>query len=315
MIGYIGSRVAQGLVLLLLVSAVIFVVIHSAPGGPALLNQPDTDPAVAKELAQQLGLNDPIPIQYGRWLANVLRGSLGKSYQHNLPTSALILERVPKTLLLSGVALVLAFVLAVPLGVVSAVYRHSLVDALTTVTAFFGVSVPIFWLGIMLIILFSVQFGWLPSSGMLTVGLPFSLPDLLRHLIMPALVLSTFPLAQLTRYVRSSVLEVLTQDYIRTARSKGLAEWRLLSRHALRNALVPVVTVLGVLTPQLLSGAVVTETLFAWPGLGRLAVDSAITRDYPVILGVTLLASVLVVASNLMTDLTYGVLDPRITLR
>jgi len=315
MIGYIGSRVAQGLVLLLLVSAVIFVVIHSAPGGPALLNQPDTDPAVAKELAQQLGLNDPIPIQYGRWLANVLRGSLGKSYQHNLPTSALILERVPKTLLLSGVALVLAFVLAVPLGVVSAVYRHSLVDALTTVTAFFGVSVPIFWLGIMLIILFSVQFGWLPSSGMLTVGLPFSLADLLRHLIMPALVLSTFPLAQLTRYVRSSVLEVLTQDYIRTARSKGLAEWRLLSRHALRNALVPVVTVLGVLTPQLLSGAVVTETLFAWPGLGRLAVDSAITRDYPVILGVTLLASVLVVASNLMTDLTYGVLDPRITLR
>lgn len=315
MIGYIGSRVAQGLVLLLLVSAVIFVVIHSAPGGPALLNQPDTDPAVAKELAQQLGLNDPIPIQYGRWLANVLRGSLGKSYQHNLPTSALILERVPKTLLLSGVALVLAFVLAVPLGVVSAVYRHSLVDALTTVTAFFGVSVPIFWLGIMLIILFSVQFGWLPSSGMLTVGLPFSLADLLRHLIMPALVLSTFPLAQLTRYVRSSVLEVLTQDYIRTARSKGLAEWRLLSRHALRNALVPVVTVLGVLTPQLLSGAVVTETLFAWPGLGRLAVDSAITRDYPVILGVTLLASVLVVVSNLMTDLTYGVLDPRITLR
>ena len=312
---YILGRLAQGAVLLLLVSALVFAVIHSVPGGPALLNQPDTDPAVAKELADQLGLNDPIPVQYARWLSNLLRGNLGKSYQHSLAASALILERIPRTLLLSGAALVLAVLLAIPLGVLSAAYRYSIVDSLTTVTAFFGVSIPIFWLGIMLIILFSVQLGWLPSSGMVTVGLPFSLGDLLRHLCMPAVVLSTFPLAQLTRYVRSSLVEVLAQDYIRTARSKGLPGRRLLLRHALRNALIPVVTVLGVLTPQLLSGAVITETLFAWPGLGRLAVDSAITRDYPVIMGVTLLASALVVASNLVTDLAYGVLDPRIRLR
>lgn len=312
---YILGRIIQGIVLLFLVSAVVFAVIHSAPGGPALLNQPDTDPAVAKEFAEQLGLNDPIPVQYVRWLGNLFRGSLGKSYQHNLPTGVLIVERIPKTLLLSGTALLLAIFLAVPLGIASAVYRYSAVDTAATVTAFIGVSIPIFWLGILLIIAFSVYLHWLPSSGMITIGADPSAADLLQHLIMPAVVLCTFPLAQLTRYVRSSMVETLTQDYIRTARAKGVPERALLVRHALRNALIPVVTVLGILTPQLLSGAVVTETIFAWPGLGRLAVDSAITRDYPVILGVTLLASSLVIVSNLLTDLAYALLDPRITLR
>ncbi len=311
--GYLASRIAQGVILLLLVSAVVFVVIHSAPGGPALLNQPDTDPALAKELAEKLGLNDPIPVQYGRWLGNLIRGNLGKSYQHNDATTTLIVDRIPRTLMLSGVALVLAIMLAVPLGVLSAVYRYSVIDAVTTGVAFLGVSIPIFWLGIMLIILFSVELRWLPSSGMVTVGSPPSLADLMSHLLMPALVLSTWPLAQLTRYVRSSMVEVLTQDYIRTARSKGVTERRVLIRHALRNGLIPVVTVLGILTPQLLSGAVITETIFAWPGLGRLAVDSAITRDYPVIMGVTLLASSLVVMSNIVVDLMYAILDPRIT--
>jgi len=303
----------QGVILLVLVSAVVFVVIHSAPGGPALLNQPDTDPALARELADKLGLNDPILVQYGRWLGNLIRGNLGTSYQHNDATTTLIVERIPKTLALSGVALLIAVTLAVPLGVLSAVHRYSLVDAVTTVIAFFGVSIPIFWLGIMLIILFSVELKWLPSSGMLTVGAPPSVADLASHLVMPALVLCTWPLAQLTRYVRSSMVEVLTQDYIRTARSKGVAERRVLIRHALRNGLIPIVTVLGILTPQLLSGAVVTETIFAWPGLGRLAVDSAITRDYPVMMGVTLLASGLVICSNIIVDVTYALLDPRIT--
>jgi peptide/nickel transport system permease protein len=303
----------QGVILLILVSAVVFVVIHSAPGGPALLNQPDTDPALARELADKLGLNDPILVQYGRWLGNLIRGNLGTSYQHNDATTTLIVERIPKTLALSGVALLIAVTLAVPLGVLSAVHRYSLVDAVTTVIAFFGVSIPIFWLGIMLIILFSVELKWLPSSGMLTIGAPPSVADLASHLVMPALVLCTWPLAQLTRYVRSSMVEVLTQDYIRTARSKGVAERRVLIRHALRNGLIPIVTVLGILTPLLLSGAVVTETIFAWPGLGRLAVDSAITRDYPVMMGVTLLASGLVICSNIIVDVTYALLDPRIT--
>ena len=311
--GYLASRMVQGVILLILVSAVVFVVIHSAPGGPALLNQPDTDPALAQELADKLGLNDPIPVQYGRWLGNLIRGNLGTSYQHNDAATTLILDRIPRTLALSGVALLIAVTFAVPLGVLSAVYRYSLVDGVTTVIAFFGVSIPIFWLGIMLIILFSVELKWLPSSGMLTVGAQPSIADLVRHLVMPALVLSTWPLAQLTRYVRSSMVEILTQDYIRTARGKGVAERRVLIRHALRNGLIPVVTVLGILTPQLLSGAVITETIFAWPGLGRLAVDSAITRDYPVMMGVTLLASGLVICSNIIVDVTYALLDPRIT--
>ncbi len=312
---YVLRRIAQGLGVLLVVSMVIFAIVHAAPGGPALLNNPDVDPALAGEMRALLGLDDPIPVQYGRWLTNALAGNFGKSYQHSMPTSDLITGRIANTLLLSGSALLLAVLLAVPLGTVSAVYRYSWLDYLATVLAFAGVSVPVFWLGILLIIVFSVQLGWLPSAGMVTVGVPFALGDLARHLVMPAIVLATFPLAQLTRYVRSSMVDVLAQDYIRTARAKGVPEVALLARHALRNALIPMVTVLGVLTPRLLGGAVITETIFAWPGLGRLAVDAAVTRDYPVIMGVTLLVSVLVVVSNLLTDLCYGVIDPRISLR
>ena len=312
---YLIRRLAQGAVVLFVVSAVVFAIVHAAPGGPALLNNPDVDPKMAKEMEKQLGLDDPIPVQYARWLRNAVRGNLGRSYQHSLGTAELLWARIPNTLLLSGTALLLAVVLAVPLGMISAVYRYSALDYAATVTAFLGVSVPVFWLAILLIIVFSVTLGWLPSSGMLTVGLPFSMRDRLLHLLMPSIVLATFPLAQLTRYVRSSMVDALAQDYVRTARAKGLPEREVLGRHALRNALIPMVTVLGVLTPRLLGGAVVTETIFAWPGLGRLAVEAAVTRDYPVILGATLLVSTLVVLSNLITDFLYVVIDPRIALR
>ncbi|HVQ74540.1 MAG TPA: ABC transporter permease [Candidatus Binatia bacterium] len=308
-------RLAQGVAVLFVVSAVVFAIVHAAPGGPALLNNPDVDPVMAREIERQLGLDDPIPIQYARWLGNAVRGNFGRSYQHGLGTAELLWARIPNTLLLSGTALLLAVVLAVPLGMISAIYRYSALDYVATVTAFLGVSVPVFWLAILLIIVFSVTLGWLPSAGMLTVGLPFSMRDRALHLIMPSIVLATFPLAQLMRYVRSSMVEALAQDYVRTARAKGLPERGVVGRHALRNALIPMVTVLGVLTPRLLGGAVVTETIFAWPGLGRLAVEAAITRDYPVILGATLLVSALVVLSNLITDVLYVVIDPRIALR
>jgi len=312
---YLIRRLAQGAAVLFVVSAVVFAIVHAAPGGPALLNTPDVDPEMAKEMEKQLGLDDPIPVQYARWLGNAVRGNLGRSYQHSLGTAELLWARIPNTLLLSGTALLLAVVLAVPLGMISAVYRYSALDYAATVTAFVGVSIPVFWLAILLIIVFSVTLGWLPSSGMLTVGVPFSMRDRLLHLLMPSIVLATFPLAQLTRYVRSSMVDALAQDYVRTARAKGLPECSVLGRHALRNALIPMVTVLGVLTPRLLGGAVVTETIFAWPGLGRLAVEAAVTRDYPVILGATLLVSTLVVLSNLITDVLYVVIDPRIALR
>jgi len=313
--GYVLRRLFQGIVLLVVVSAVIFAIVHSAPGGPALLIHPDMDPTQVKAMERQLGLDDPIPVQYARWIRNAVRGNLGTSYQHSLPTLELLAERLPNTLLLSGVALALAVLLAIPLGTISAVYRYSYLDYAATVTAFAGVSIPVFWLAILLIIVFSVTLGWLPSAGMRTVGVPASAADLLRHLLMPSLVLATFPLAQLMRYVRSSMVDVLAQDYVRTARAKGLSETAMLCRHALRNALIPMVTVLGVLTPRLLGGAVITETVFAWPGLGRLAVEAAITRDYPVIMGATLLVSSLVILSNLITDLLYVVIDPRIALR
>lgn len=313
--GYVLRRLAQGAVLLLVVSVVVFVIVHAAPGGPALLIHPDMDPTQLKAMEARLGLDDPIHLQYLRWLGHAVQGNFGKSYQHSLPTLELLLERVPNTLLLSGTALVVAVALAVPLGTISAVYRYSLIDYVATITAFFGVSMPVFWLAILLIITFSVTLGWLPSAGMRTVGVPSSTGDLVRHLVMPSLVLATFPLAQLTRYVRSSMVDVLAQEYVRTARAKGLPELAVLGRHALRNALIPMVTVLGVMTPRLLGGAVITESIFAWPGLGRLAVEAAITRDYPVIMGATLLVSAVVIVCNLVTDLLYVVIDPRITLR
>ena len=313
--GYVLRRLTQGAVLLVVVSIVVFAIVHSAPGGPALLIHPDMDPTQVKAMEKQLGLDDPIAIQYARWLGNAVQGNLGTTYQHSLPTAELLRERIPNTLLLSGVAVVVAVLLAVPLGTISAVYRYSFLDYAATITAFVGVSIPVFWLAILLIIVFSVTLGWLPSAGMRTVGVPATFGDLLRHLVMPSLVLATFPLAQLMRYVRASMVDVLAQDYVRTARAKGLSETATLCRHALRNALIPMVTVLGVLTPRLLGGAVITETIFAWPGLGRLAVEAAIARDYPVIMGATLLVAGLVVLGNLITDLLYVVIDPRIALR
>jgi peptide/nickel transport system permease protein len=312
---YLLVRVLQGVALLFIVSAVVFLIVHSAPGGPAILNNPDVDPETARAIARDLGLTDPIPVQYARWAGRAVAGNFGRSYQHQTPVLHLIRHRIPNTLLLAGTALGIAIMLAIPLGIISAVRRYSAVDYLATVGAFFGVSVPHFWLGIMMIVLFSVTLGWLPSAGMRTAGVEAGQADLLLHLIMPAVVLSTFPLAQLMRYARSSMVEVLSQDYVRTAQAKGLAPRRVLGTHALRNALIPVITVLGVIIPRLLSGAVITETIFAWPGLGRLAVDAAITRDYPVIMGLTMTTAVLVILSNLITDVAYVVVDPRISLR
>jgi peptide/nickel transport system permease protein len=314
-IRYLLVRLAQGAALLFIVSAVVFLIVHSTPGGPAILNNPDVDPHTAQQIARDLGLADPLPAQYGRWLGRVLTGHLGRSYQHQVPVASLIRVRMPNTLILAGAALSVAVLVSIPLGVISAVRRYSVVDYAATLGAFLGVSVPTFWMGIMLIIVFSVLLGWLPSAGMRSAGVDAGVGDLVRHLIMPAVVLSAFPLAQLMRYARSSMVDVLGQDYVRTAQAKGLARRRVLVTHVLRNALIPVVTVLGVIVPRLLSGAVITETIFAWPGLGRLAVDAAVTRDYPVIMGLTMTTAVLVVASNLVADLCYVALDPRISLR
>jgi peptide/nickel transport system permease protein len=309
---YLIGRVGQALGVLLVVSIVTFVLIHSAPGGPAILLQGDLTQEQIRERMADLGLDDPLPVQYARWLGNLLQGQMGRSLSQGVPVGTLIVERLPATLLLSGAALLLTLAIGLPLGVLSAVKRNGLVDTLVTGFAFFGMSVPVFWLGILLILLFSVQLGLLPSAGMYSLDQPFSLGDRLRYLIMPTVVLATANMAQITRYTSSSVLAVLAEDYVRTAHAKGLSRQMVLTRHALRAALIPVITIVGVMLPRLVTGAAITEAIFAWPGMGRLAVDAAVQRDYPLVMGITLMVSAVVIASNLVVDMIYGWADPRI---
>src|SRR6185312_4900360 len=314
MISYVVRRLLQGVLVLFIVSLVTFLLIHAAPGGPALLTNPELGRDEVAQIKQNLGLNDPLPIQYLRWIRNVFQGNLGTSYSTLTPVSSLIRDRLPNTILLGGLALLLSVLIAIPLGIASAVRHNSAIDRVLTGFTFLGVSVPVFWLAIILVIIFSVELHMLPSGNMFTVGEPFSLVDRIKHLVLPVLTLLVLNLATLTRYTRSAMIEVLGQDYIRTARAKGLGSRTVIYRHALRNAMIPVITIIGVFLPNAVAGAAITETVFAWAGMGLLAVNAADTRDYPVVLGATLTVAVIVVVSNLVTDLLYGVLDPRIRL-
>ena len=311
---YLLSRLAHAVVVLLVVATVTFGLLQAAPGGPAVLMNPDLAPADAAIIRHNLGLDQPVYVQYVRWLLGLFHLDLGTSISYSEPVTELIVQRLPATLLLSGCALLLAVGVGIPLGAASARRPASWLDHGATLVSLLGLSVPNFWLAIMLILLFAVTLRVLPSTAMLTPGREPTLQDLLAHLVMPTLVLGLASLAQIVRFTRSSLLNVLREDYIRTARAKGVSEGRLLFDHALRNALVPVVTVVGVMVPRLVGGAVVTETIFAWPGMGRLATDAAFHRDYPVVMGVTLLVSGVVVVGNLVVDLAYGWLDPRIRL-
>jgi peptide/nickel transport system permease protein len=311
---YVLRRVLGAIVLMFLVSIVTFYLIHHAPGGPAILANPDLSQDQVEEFSEALQLNDPLYVQYLRWLKNALQGDFGNSYSTIKPVTTVIGERLPNTAILALSAITLSIMLAIPLGVISAVKRDSLLDRAITSFSFLGTSVPVFWLGIMLIVLFSLRLDWLPSGGMSTTGAPFTVRDRLSHLMLPMIVLAIGNLAELTRYMRSGMITVLQEDYIRTARSKGLSERMLLRVHGLKNALIPVVTVIGILIPRAMGSAAVTETVFSWPGMGRLAVEAATARDYPVVIGATLTIAVITVGCSLLTDLLYGVLDPRIRL-
>ena len=309
---YLLRRLAQTVVLLLVVSVVVFALVTQAPGGPGILLDRNMGPAEIAQMRAILGLDQPLHVQYLKWLAQVLRGNLGISYQTGLPVLEIIGQMLPNTLVLSGAALVLALIVAIPAGVISAARPSSKADHAVTLLALFGISVPTFWFGLMLIVLFSIVLGWLPPGGMQTIGAPRSTLDLARHLLMPALVLGSASMALFARYTRSSVMAVLREDYVRTARAKGLAEGAVVYRHALRNALLTIVTVVGVQLPRLIGGAAVTETVFAWPGMGSLAVRAAFERDYPMIMGITLVISAVVAVSSLLVDLLYVYIDPRI---
>jgi peptide/nickel transport system permease protein len=266
---------------------------------------PDATAEDIREFRTRMGFNDPFIVQYGRFLAGALRGDFGQSVRHGEPAFHLVVERLPATFELSGAALLVALLLAIPAGVVSAVRRNTVVDYVATVVALLGQSMPTFWLGIMLILVFSVQFNVLPSSGR---------GDLV-HLVLPALTLGLFTTARITRLTRSGMLEVLNQDYIRTARAKGVSGRPIVWKHAFKNAAIPVVTIVGIELGTLLGGSVITETIFAWPGVGRLSVQAIYNRDYPVVQAAVFLLASTFVLVNLVVDLLYTYLDPRIRLR
>jgi peptide/nickel transport system permease protein len=302
---YLLRRAWQSILVLLGVSVVVFLILHLT-GDPALLLLPPD--ATAEDVArfrQTMGFNDPVAVQYLRFLKGALRGSFGESLRHGEPAMDLVLERLPATFELAGAGLAIALCLAIPAGIVSAVRRNTSVDYVSTVVALLGQAMPTFWLGIMLILVFSVHLSWLPSSGR----------GGLDHLVLPAITLGLFTTARITRLTRSGMLEVLGQDYIRTARAKGVSEPPVVWKHALKNASIPIVTIVGIELGTLLGGSVITETIFAWPGVGRLSVQAIFNRDYPVVqAAVFLLASTFVIV-NFLVDVVYTYLDPRIRFR
>ena len=268
-----------------------------------------------RRIEHNLGLDQPIHIQYLKWAAGMATGNMGYSYRTGRPVGEIILERVPATIQLMGCAYLVAISFGLSTGIVSAIRRHSLFDYMSTTGAMVGLSVPTFWFGLMVIIVFAAILRWIPSGGIATLGMPFSLQDRLVHLVGPAAVLGLWMTATWSRYTRSSVLEVVGQDYIRTARAKGLRARTILLRHTLRNALIPLITLAGLEFRNLFGGALVTETVFSWPGVGRLYLDSLNYQDYSVILGLLLITSVMVLVGNLLADILYAVVDPRIRLR
>jgi peptide/nickel transport system permease protein len=300
--------------LLLGITVVLFGVIQAAPGGPeaALLGSGRVvDPAAVEAYRVRLGVDRPVPVQYLRWLGGAVQGDLGVSFSTTRPVAEMILERLPATLELMGASFLLAAVLAFALGILGAVKQYTWWDHVGTGVSFLGIAMPVFWLALILQLVFGVWLGWLPVAGTRTVG-EASVADHLAYLVLPAFVLSFRYVADWSRYLRSSLLSALGADYVRTARAKGLPERVVVGVHALRNALIPVVSVMALNLAALFSGAVITETVFAWPGIGRMFVQAMFARDYPVLMGILLLGSAMVVVFNLVADVVYGILDPRI---
>jgi len=316
---------------LLGVSIVVFFMVRAIPGDPAqlLLGQQATQEQV-QQVRQNMGLDKPVIVQYGIFLVDALRGDLGDSIVTGRPVTTELLARFPATLELTSFAMLVAILVGVPVGVISAVKQYSWLDKFTSVLALTGISMPIFWLAMILIVIFFVNLGWLPFPGRLSTGyavtsitglvlvdslLTLNFPafwDGLKHLILPAIALGTIPMAVVMRMTRSSMLEVMGEDYVRTARAKGVVPWRVIFKHALRNAMLPTVTVIGLQAGLLMGGAVITETIFSWPGVGQIAYDSVNRRDYAMIQGVVLYGATLFVLVNLFVDVLYAILDPRV---
>ena len=307
---YIARRLLLTVPTVLGTSLLVFLILHLVPGDPATVIAGPTAPAdVIANIRTQLGLDQPILVQYWRYLLSALHGDLGRSILSRRQVSDEVAGAFLNTLELVIAARIWSLLIGIPIGVLAAARRRSIFDKLSMVTALLGLSLPIFWIGLMAMWLFAVKLGWLPISGR---GGPLWTAAGLQHLVLPALTLGGVQVPALARLTRSSLLEALNQDYVRTARAKGLAERLVVAKHALKNAMLPVVTVIGLQFAGLLGGAVVTETIFSWPGLGRLAVTAILTRDFPIVQGTILVSAVTFVTINVLTDLLYAVLDPRI---
>ena len=304
---YMIKRLLALIPVLIGVSILVFLLMHITPGDPAILMLGERAPEEQLEnLRESMGLNEPLPIQYINWIGRVLRGDMGRSLRSRRQVTREIWQRLPNTLSLGFAAAFLAIVVGIPIGVISAVRPNSWMDNIFTGITFAAVGMPVFWTGIMLILIFSVYLRWLPSSG---------LQWDIRNFILPTIALASVTTATITRITRSSMLDVLKEDYVRTARSKGISERMVVYKHALRNALIPVVTIMGLQFGRLLAGAVLTETVFAWPGMGRLIVDSIRTNDFPLVQGSILVFALSYALANTFVDFTYAYLDPRLQTR
>jgi peptide/nickel transport system permease protein len=318
---FISLRIVQGLLILLLVSIINFFLIRAAPGDPAAVMAGEAgaaDELFLEQLRIQFGLDKPLPVQLGNYLAHVLQFDLGFSYRQQQPVLDLILQRLPATLLLTGSAFIVSLVVGIFLGVLASRRPGSLVDNAITLMSLIFYATPMYWLALMAILLFSIQLGWLPAFGFSTVGaqlqgLPWAL-DILSHLVLPTLALSVFYIAIYTRMTRASMLEVSHMAFVKTARAKGLTPRRITRAHILRNALLPVVTLAGIQAGNMVGGAVLTETVFAWPGIGRLMFESLLQRDYNLLLGTFLFTAAMAIAFNILTDLAYTLVNPSIEM-
>jgi len=313
MIKYILRRLIISIPVLLGVTVVAYFIMTLAPGDAVdmLVNPGLTAENVALQ-KKELGLDQPVYVQYAKWLNGLLHGNLGYSFGDRRPVTTRISERFVATLTLALFALIMAYVIGVPVGVIAAVRQYSKFDYTATFVSYLGVSLPSFFLGLLLIYFLSLKLDLFPTGGLQTIGAPSDVFDRLRHLVLPGTVLGMYQAALIMRYTRSSMLEAVHQDYVRTARGKGLRERAVIFGHALRNALMPVITVGGLQFPLLLGGAVITEQIFGWPGMGRLAVEAIFNRDYPVIMGLNMMTAVMVTAGNLLADIGYAIADPRI---
>ena len=313
---FVVRRVVQAIPTFLGITLVSFVVLRLAPGDPVSIMVAGSQNLSPQDLATMraaYGLDQPLPVQYLDWLKHLLEGDFGQSFIYKRPVTDMIGSALPNTLLLGGLALIVTILIGVPLGVLAARHRGSWLDQIIRVVAVAGHAIPDFWFGLLFILILSVQFRAFPVGGMLTIGKDnLDIPDRLSHLVGPVLTLSLAGIANFSRYMRAETLEVLAQDYIRTARAKGLQEGFVLFVHTLRNALLPLVTALGSQVAFLLSGAVVVEHVFAWPGMGRMAYDAARSKDYPIVMGVVVIASAMLLISYIVRDVAYGIIDPRV---